>query len=171
MMRLGAPRSNRFSRVAKTGDFPEEVTPGPTNPTPSLKGTPPPMNANQRRQARRSTTPFPGSAMLLQAHLSLIAEYTTLRTRVSEYMVEHQAAMDDLRLSVQYLVFDAEATTRERDAARQEAEKHKQTAEDYGIRLRKSHEDNDTFADFLEEKGLREEFLQWSSKQRPGEQP
>ena len=66
------------------------------------------MNAKQRRDARRSTTPS-----LVQAHVALLAEHLALKSRLAEYLRQQDDSMADLRVSVQYLMLDLEATKRE----------------------------------------------------------
>lgn len=80
------------------------------------------MNAKQRRDARRSTTPSPQGVTLLQAHLSLLAEHLALKARIAAYLQESENNMADLRVNVQYLAFDLEATKRENAALRQRLE-------------------------------------------------
>ena len=75
------------------------------------------MNANQRRQARRSTTPS-----LVQAHVALLAEHLALKARIAEYVRESESNMADVRVNVQYLLLDLEATKRENMALRQQLE-------------------------------------------------
>lgn len=81
------------------------------------------MNAEQRRKARRSTTPSPDGIGLIQAHLRLAGEHMRLRQQVADYLRTQQASMDDLRLAMTYLVFDNECLRRENAALRAELER------------------------------------------------
>ncbi len=80
------------------------------------------MNAKQRRDARRNDTPSPQGMTLLQAYLALMAEHTLLRTRLATFFAEQEHSNADLRVSVQYLMLDLEATKRENAALRQQLE-------------------------------------------------
>lgn len=70
------------------------------------------MNAKQRRNARRGLTPSAAPAQPLVL-LALLAEHEAMKAKVRAYIEEQQTSLDDLRLQMQYLVFDNECLRRE----------------------------------------------------------
>lgn len=71
------------------------------------------MNAKQRRDARRSTTPsLPLRDALLMSVAATEAE-NALKAKMAPIIAQMQSDLDDLRLALKYVLFDNECLRRE----------------------------------------------------------